>query len=59
MNCKCRPVKGSPVWEAADRWHAAAPHDLNGIQEPVVVQGDGNVANMLWDGSRVRLLALL
>lgn len=42
--------------EAADRWHVAAPHDLSGIQEPAVVQGDGNVANMLWDGSRVRLV---
>lgn len=41
---------------AADGWRAAAPHELSTIQEPVVVQADGNVANMLWDGQRVRLV---
>ncbi|WP_408897551.1 aminoglycoside phosphotransferase family protein [Nocardioides sp. R1-1] len=41
---------------AADEWYADAPPGVGEIHDRIVVQGDGNVANMLWDGDRVRLI---
>lgn len=41
---------------AAAGWHADTPAGIGDIRDPVVVQGDANVANMLWDGHRVRLV---
>lgn len=41
---------------AAEKWHADAPAGIDEIRDRVVAQGDGNVANMLWDGHRVRLV---
>jgi aminoglycoside phosphotransferase (APT) family kinase protein len=41
---------------AARAWHADLPPGLEEIHDPVVAQGDGRVDNMLWDGSRVRLI---
>lgn len=41
---------------ATRRWHADVPDGIAEIRDRVVVQGDGNVANMLWDGQRVRLI---
>jgi aminoglycoside phosphotransferase (APT) family kinase protein len=40
----------------ARRWHTAPPAGIGEIRDPVVAQGDGRVDNMLWDGSRVRLV---
>jgi aminoglycoside phosphotransferase (APT) family kinase protein len=37
-------------------WHADPPHGVEEIRDPVIAQGDGKVDNMLWDGSRVRLI---
>jgi hypothetical protein len=37
-------------------WHADLPPGLDEIRDPVVAQGDGKVDNMLWDGTRVRLV---
>lgn len=37
-------------------WHADPPQGLDEIRDPVVAQGDAKVDNMLWDGSRVRLI---
>jgi aminoglycoside phosphotransferase (APT) family kinase protein len=37
-------------------WLADPPAGIDEIREPVIAQGDGKVDNMLWDGSRVRLL---
>lgn len=48
-------VVGSALTAAAT-WHDRVPAGLYEICDPVVVQGDGNVANMLWDGQRVRLI---
>ena len=42
--------------DAARSWHADAPVGVDEIRDPVVAQGDGRVDNMLWDGSRVRLV---
>jgi aminoglycoside phosphotransferase (APT) family kinase protein len=41
---------------AARAWHADPPHGIDEIHDPVVAQGDGKVDNVLWDGSRVRLV---
>ena len=41
---------------ATREWHAAPPRGIGEIIDPVIAQGDGNVDNMLWDGSRVRLI---
>ncbi|MCD4536544.1 aminoglycoside phosphotransferase family protein [Nocardioides sp. cx-169] len=41
---------------AARTWHAGPPPGLDRIHDPVLAQGDGKVDNMLWDGSRVRLV---
>lgn len=41
---------------AAQSWHAAPPLGIRGIRDPVIAQGDSKVDNMLWDGSRVRLI---
>jgi len=41
---------------AARDWLADPPPRLDQILDPVVAQGDGKVDNMLWDGSRVRLV---
>ncbi len=37
-------------------WHADPPLGIDEIRDPVIAQGDGKVDNMLWDGSRVRLI---
>ena len=42
--------------DAAYTWHASPPTGTDEIRDPVVAQGDGKVDNMLWDGSRVRLI---
>ena len=41
---------------ATRAWHADRPPGLDEIRDPVVAQGDGKVDNMLWDGTRVRLV---
>jgi aminoglycoside phosphotransferase (APT) family kinase protein len=41
---------------AARTWHADPPSGIDEIRDPVIAQGDGKVDNMLWDGSRVRLI---
>jgi aminoglycoside phosphotransferase (APT) family kinase protein len=41
---------------AARTWHADPPLGIDEIRDPVSAQGDGKVDNMLWDGSRVRLI---
>ena len=41
---------------AAAAWYADLPPGLEEIRDPVAAQGDGRVDNMLWDGSRVRLI---
>lgn len=41
---------------ASREWHADAPSGIKEIRDPVLAQGDANVDNMLWDGSRVRLI---
>jgi aminoglycoside phosphotransferase (APT) family kinase protein len=41
---------------AARKWHAEPPLGIDEIRDPVIAQGDGKVDNMLWDGSRVRLI---
>lgn len=41
---------------ASRRWHANPPCGLDEIRDPVVAQGDARVDNMLWDGSRFRLI---
>jgi aminoglycoside phosphotransferase (APT) family kinase protein len=41
---------------ASRTWHADLPPGLGEIRDPVVAQGDARVDNMLWDGSRVRLI---
>jgi aminoglycoside phosphotransferase (APT) family kinase protein len=38
------------------RWHGDPPPGIDEIRDPVIAQGDGKVDNMLWDGSRVRLI---
>ena len=40
----------------ARRWHTHPPPGIDEIRDPVIAQGDGKVDNMLWDGSRVRLI---
>jgi len=42
--------------DSAARWYADAPTGIDEICDPVVVQGDGNVTNMLWDGEQVSLI---
>lgn len=55
-----RPVDADPVvraaFDAAVHWldHVAEPDP--GALSPVFGQGDGNLANYLWDGHRVRLV---
>jgi Ser/Thr protein kinase RdoA (MazF antagonist) len=55
-----RPAGTDPVvlaaFDAATRWrdHAAEPHPEAFC--PVFGQGDGNLANYLWDGQQVRLV---
>ena len=41
---------------ATQNWHGAPPRGIDEIRDPVIAQGDSNVDNMLWDGSRVRLI---
>lgn len=41
---------------SAAKWYADAPSGIDAIRDPVLAQGDGNVANMLWDGQRVWLV---
>jgi Ser/Thr protein kinase RdoA (MazF antagonist) len=41
---------------AARAWLAVPDDALAAQGEPVVAQGDGNPANLMWDGERVRLL---
>jgi aminoglycoside phosphotransferase (APT) family kinase protein len=41
---------------SARMWHADLPPGLEEIRDPVVAQGDARVDNMLWDGTRVRLI---
>lgn len=41
---------------ATRKWHADPPLGIDEIHDPVIAQGDGKVDNMLWDGSRVRLI---
>lgn len=44
------------AWQAGAGWLSAGPFDgLNG-GEVVLGQGDSNLANFLWDGTRVRLV---
>jgi len=40
----------------AGEWHTALPPAIHDISDPVIAQGDGNVSNLLWDGSRMRLV---
>jgi len=40
----------------ARRWHAGPPPGIDEVHDPVNAQGDSKVDNMLWDGSRVRLV---
>ncbi|MEV5960936.1 aminoglycoside phosphotransferase family protein [Kribbella sp. NPDC051952] len=42
------------IGEAARAWLTTDP--LDDIQDPVVAHGDPNLANYLWDGSRVRIV---
>jgi aminoglycoside phosphotransferase (APT) family kinase protein len=42
------------IGEAACAWLATDP--LADIQEPVVAHGDPNLANYLWDGTRIRIV---
>jgi hypothetical protein len=56
---RLRPDLPDAVRRALDltrAWHADAPPELDEIRDPVVAQGDGKVDNMLWDGTRVRLV---
>jgi Ser/Thr protein kinase RdoA (MazF antagonist) len=40
--------------EAAQAWLAREQPDLDGIVDPVVARGDGNLDNALWDGDTCR-----
>jgi hypothetical protein len=42
--------------EAARKWGVEIPAGLDEIRDPVLAQGDANVENMLWDGTRIRLI---
>ncbi len=42
--------------DSAARWYADAPLGIEDICDLVVIQGDGNAMNMLWDGDRVSLV---
>ena len=42
--------------DSAAKWYDGAPPGIDEIHDPVLAQGDGNVANMLWDGERVWLV---
>ncbi len=41
---------------ATQDWHGVPPRGIDEIRDPVIAQGDSKVDNMLWDGSRVRLI---
>ncbi|WP_329004830.1 aminoglycoside phosphotransferase family protein [Kribbella sp. NBC_00709] len=44
------------IAEAAHIWLENQPPDLSVVQDPVVAHGDPNLANYLWDGTRVRIV---
>ncbi|MER7246410.1 phosphotransferase [Kribbella sp. NPDC000426] len=44
------------VARAASAWLDNEPPDLTAVHEPVVAHGDPNLANYLWDGTRVRIV---
>jgi hypothetical protein len=41
---------------AGRRWIAAVPVSLTQTERPVFARADGNAGNLIWDGSRVRLV---
>lgn len=44
------------IAEAAYTWLDNEPPDLTVVHDPVVAHGDPNLANYLWDGTRVRIV---
>lgn len=44
------------IARAASAWLNSEPADLTAVHEPVVAHGDPNLANYLWDGTRVRIV---
>ncbi|MCW2779615.1 MAG: hypothetical protein JWR35_64 [Marmoricola sp.] len=56
MNRNSLPDVVRRALEAAEQWHADALTGIDEVRDPVVVQGDCNIENMLWDGERVRLV---
>ncbi len=54
-----RPIYRQPCpqsIEAAMRWLKANPPDDHWIVDPVLALGDGNLDNVMWDGSTARLV---
>lgn len=50
------PESAGKALAAASRWLRSAPRALREIVDPVVAQGDGNVANRLWHDGKCRLV---
>jgi Ser/Thr protein kinase RdoA (MazF antagonist) len=44
------------IARAASAWLNNEPPDLTAVPDPVVAHGDPNLANYLWDGTRVRIV---